>query len=344
MRMPYLPPLIIAVLACTPQSGTGPTARPADSVVEPLDYGCRSLLGADSQDPKLYLPAKVLRASAVKTIEPLYPPLAKTAGVHGQVLIEVIVDEAGTVLSANAISGHPLLRNAAETAATGWTFRPAINCDRPVRVTGILAFKFQATEAEIEELIARLRNDPSSTYCYDELAKAYVSQERYQEAIAVYKRAIRLDRDAGDHHYGLGLVYLEMGKYQKAADELHAAAQLEPLLSIASWDLGKAEEKLGHYDLAIQAYKDSIRAREEPEVMCDLGKLYNKLARYKDAIELLQKAAEIDDTWEELQFELGFAYAKTGDREKATLQYDKLKSLQSPLADELLDSMRRHQK
>jgi hypothetical protein len=48
--MPYLPPLLIAVLSCTPQSGTGPTARPADSVVEPLDYGCLSLSGAGSKD------------------------------------------------------------------------------------------------------------------------------------------------------------------------------------------------------------------------------------------------------------------------------------------------------
>jgi len=42
--------------------------------------------------------------------------------VSGAVVVEVTVDEQGNVISARAISGPPLLRDAAVDAARGWKF------------------------------------------------------------------------------------------------------------------------------------------------------------------------------------------------------------------------------
>jgi outer membrane biosynthesis protein TonB len=49
-----------------------------------------------------------LMASATNRAEPEYPPLAKAAHVTGAVAVEITTDESGAVISAKAISGHPL--------------------------------------------------------------------------------------------------------------------------------------------------------------------------------------------------------------------------------------------
>lgn len=84
----------------------------------------------------------VLQGSAIKRVEPMYPPLAKTAEISGAVVVEVTVDEDGSVIAARAISGHPLLKDAAVTAARGWVFAPTILAGAPVKVIGTITFNF----------------------------------------------------------------------------------------------------------------------------------------------------------------------------------------------------------
>ena len=84
----------------------------------------------------------MLQGSATRRVEPSYPPLAKTARVSGAVVVEVTVDEAGNVISARAISGHPLLKPAAEAAARGWKFTPTQLSGVPVKVIGTITFNF----------------------------------------------------------------------------------------------------------------------------------------------------------------------------------------------------------
>ena len=84
----------------------------------------------------------VLQGSATRKVEPTYPPLAKAARVNGQVVVEVTVDEQGNVISARALNGHPLLKDAAVNAAKGWKFSPTMLTGVPVKVIGTITFNF----------------------------------------------------------------------------------------------------------------------------------------------------------------------------------------------------------
>jgi TonB family protein len=98
----------------------------------------------------------VLQASAVRRVEPVYPPLARAAQVSGSVVVEVTVDETGAVNSARALSGHPLLKDPAVEAASSWTFTPTKLEGNPVKVIGTITFNFELGEpGRIEELEAR---------------------------------------------------------------------------------------------------------------------------------------------------------------------------------------------
>jgi len=67
--------------------------------------------------PNRNLNGGVLNGMAVNLPKPIYPPMAKQIGASGQVRVQVAVDGSGNVVSARAVTGHPLLRSAAESAA-----------------------------------------------------------------------------------------------------------------------------------------------------------------------------------------------------------------------------------
>jgi protein TonB len=84
----------------------------------------------------------VLEGKAVSLPRPGYPPLAKQIGVHGAVTVQVLIDESGKVISASAVSGHPLLAAEAKKAALQARFQPTTLSNQPVKVTGVITYNF----------------------------------------------------------------------------------------------------------------------------------------------------------------------------------------------------------
>jgi TonB family protein len=84
----------------------------------------------------------VLEGSAIRKVPPPYPPIAKAARAQGAVQVNVTIDENGNVTAAEAVSGHPLLRDAAIEAAKQWQFKPISLGGQAVKVQGILTFNF----------------------------------------------------------------------------------------------------------------------------------------------------------------------------------------------------------
>ncbi len=73
---------------------------------------------------------------------PAYPAAARAVKASGAVNVQVTIDEQGNVISASAVSGHPLLRAAAEDAARNAKFAPTSLSGIPVSVTGVLVYNF----------------------------------------------------------------------------------------------------------------------------------------------------------------------------------------------------------
>jgi TonB family protein len=92
----------------------------------------------------------VLNAKAIKLVKPSYPAAALAVRASGAVIVQVLVDEQGNVISASAVSGHPLLRQACEQAAFAAKFNPTILEGQPVRVSGVIVYNFVATMSFIQ--------------------------------------------------------------------------------------------------------------------------------------------------------------------------------------------------
>ena len=74
----------------------------------------------------------------------IYLPMPEVAAAEatGVVLVQVLVDEAGSVIEARAISGPSHLHAAAVNAARLAKFSPTLLMGEPVRVTGTLSYNF----------------------------------------------------------------------------------------------------------------------------------------------------------------------------------------------------------
>jgi|OpeIllAssembly_1097287.scaffolds.fasta_scaffold473534_2 protein TonB len=78
---------------------------------------------------------------------PVYPDMARTAGIEGQAVVEALVDVDGSVADARILkpSGTASLDQAAIDAAMRSKFSPAMQRDKPVRVWVSIPFRFTLT-------------------------------------------------------------------------------------------------------------------------------------------------------------------------------------------------------
>lgn len=88
------------------------------------------------------LPSSIISSKIISKPVPAYPLLARQARISGVVTVEILVDEQGRVVSAQATSGHPLLREAARAAALQARFSPTLLTGQPVKVSGVITYNF----------------------------------------------------------------------------------------------------------------------------------------------------------------------------------------------------------
>jgi protein TonB len=84
----------------------------------------------------------VLNGTAISLPSPSYPEAARRLRIAGVISVEVIVDETGKVISAVANSGSAVLRDVAVQAALKARFSPTKLSGQPVKVSGVINYKF----------------------------------------------------------------------------------------------------------------------------------------------------------------------------------------------------------
>jgi TonB family protein len=85
----------------------------------------------------------VQESKLIRSVEPIYPELAKRARVQGIVTLRIAVDEEGNVSDASVINGHPLLNDAAISAVRQWKYSPTLLSGKPVPVTATVTVEFK---------------------------------------------------------------------------------------------------------------------------------------------------------------------------------------------------------
>jgi periplasmic protein TonB len=70
----------------------------------------------------------------IQKTTPVYPPIAKTAGVSGTVVLDAVISKSGNIQDLRVVSGPVMLRKAAEDAVRTWRYRPYKLNNEPTEV------------------------------------------------------------------------------------------------------------------------------------------------------------------------------------------------------------------
>jgi TonB family protein len=116
---------------------------------EPLDSRePRSVAPSSAKTRSIVQPgsAGMTAANVIFSPAPAYPAAASAARVEGQVTVQAVVNPEGKVVSARAVSGPPLLRDAATEAVQRWRYSPLLENGKPVAVTTVAILDFKVAE------------------------------------------------------------------------------------------------------------------------------------------------------------------------------------------------------
>lgn len=190
----------------------------------------------------------------------------------------------------------------------------------------------QHMKAFNDATFAMFQRTPSSYRVHELSADIFEVQNRFDDAIAEYAKAIELNPNAPDLHFRLGRALLLQSHspevLERAANEFRAELKLNPEDASCEFQLGqiaqvetKASDAKAHFEEALKLSPDFVQA------LLALGKLEKNSPR---GIELLTKATTLEPSNEAAHYALLTAYRDSGQMDKAKAEKAILDKLQKP--------------
>jgi TonB family protein len=84
--------------------------------------------------------SEVMQTHLIDKVQPEYPPGG--ARVHGNVVLNILIDKRGNVVRARLVSGHPMLVQSAIDAVKRWKYKPYLLNGLPVKVETLAIVNF----------------------------------------------------------------------------------------------------------------------------------------------------------------------------------------------------------
>ena len=182
--------------------------------------------------------------------------------------------------------------------------------------------------------------DPNFAPVYNELGYAYTYTGDYPQAEAAFKNYIRLVPEEANPYDSMGDLYVKMGKHEEAIKHFRKAAALDPE------NFNMSLTKAGTTMALMGKLEESRKALQEAEskATTNIDKVDNMLARagtylyearYKDALQLVDKAAQLLDKGKnadylaQLYLEKGEVYTQLKDTAQAKQSFDDYRTLKS---------------
>jgi protein TonB len=110
-----------------------------------LSSGSQPVLPVPAPPPARIAPLRISHMSEgnlVRKVLPVYPPLARMAGIQGQVVLQAVISKQGAIEDLKILGGHPMLVPAAIEAVRQWRYQPYVLNNEPVEVETQITVNF----------------------------------------------------------------------------------------------------------------------------------------------------------------------------------------------------------
>ncbi len=187
---------------------------------------------------------------------------------------------------------------------------------------------------------------PQSYRVHELSAEVFEVENRYSEAAAEYREAIKLSPKSPDLHYRLGRTLLLQSHspeaMKQAAAEFKAELAVNPEDSASEFQLGQIAQAQSSAAQAQAHYEDALKFSPSfTEALVALGKLHTQQKAYERAIPLLTRATELQPKNEAAHYALLTAYRDSGQMDKAKAEKAILDNLQKAPEGEFSDFLKK---
>jgi tetratricopeptide (TPR) repeat protein len=199
---------------------------------------------------------------------------------------------------------------------------------------GALTFAQSGMYADIETLWrTTLDRNPDCWMADNNLGMLMLNQGKLQEAIPMFRDAIRADPGFSDAHYNLGLALAQAGQFSGAIEQYVKALEIEPSFPEAYNNLAGLLDRSGHPDEAIGYYQKALEINgHDAEAWNNLGGVLVRKGDLDQGIVDLKKALEIKPAYAEAHYNLGIAYRQKGEPGEAIAEYEKALEIKADFA------------
>jgi tetratricopeptide (TPR) repeat protein len=160
--------------------------------------------------------------------------------------------------------------------------------------------------------------DPKYGHAHYCMGLVYYELKNYEEAASAFQKAAELNVNDIDAHYSLALALLNLKEYQRAKASLEKVIGLNP-------SFRNAQDQLRWVNFEIM--KNSIVKNSDlatAEDFFKLGMAYWERGQFVHvAADAFKKAIEIDPSYPDAHYRLGYIYERQGKKDLAMLEYEK---------------------
>lgn len=199
---------------------------------------------------------------------------------------------------------------------------------------GLLESQQERQDEAIREFSRAIELQPSNVYAYFSRSLVYGKAGDYDRAIRDCSKAIELWPGFVEAFNSRGAAYGGKGDYERAIQDYNRAIELRPDFVNAYNNRSLAHRRKGEYDQAVQDCTKSISLMgNQPLVYRDRGNAYFLQQKFDQAIRDFTTAIELDPDDAIAFRNRGSAYAVKGDYQKAAADFTRAIALKSDYAD-----------
>jgi len=164
--------------------------------------------------------------------------------------------------------------------------------------------------------------NPQSWHAYLRQGVFRSLDNRKEEAIIDFKKALAVKPDFTEAYYNLGVAYSDLGQGHQALDAYQQALYLSPRYVPAALGVADHYREDGKYDWAIMYYLIAVDNEPgHPEYYVRLGECYALTGKKDKAIANLRQALELQPDYSEAYHRLGDIYQERREYDQAIALY-----------------------
>jgi len=209
-------------------------------------------------------------------------------------------------------------RLGSERTSLGWACGLIV-----VTILGILTWKqghiYKDRETLYRDTIAK---NEQCWMAYNNLGVELDKQDRLEEAVEHFLKALQIKPDYVDAHYSLGVVLEKQGRKEAAMDHYLQALRINPNYVRAQYNIGLSLSKQGRLEEAVDYYMQALRINPEyVDAHYNLANILIKQGRTREAIDHYRRVLRINPDYAEAHNNLGLALETQGLTEEAMDHY-----------------------